>query len=176
MPDFTTITYLKNGNPRQQEAYTVLIKHRVMELLLDYNPILVGTIPIAVDIAGSDLDIICHCASEAEFAVFVSKVFGHSQNFKIGTKEIGGMPSVVAGFMLDGFEVEVFGQNIPTTQQNGYRHMLAEYNLLQKYGTALRQEVISLKLKGLKTEPAFAQALGLAGDTYTTLLRFEHSA
>jgi hypothetical protein len=59
MIDFTTIDYLKNGNAKQRRAYEVLTKHKLFEKLKYYPPILAGTIPIEIDIEGSDLDIIC---------------------------------------------------------------------------------------------------------------------
>ena len=59
MIDFTTIDYLENGNEKQKRAYKVLSKYQIFEKLKDYSPILAVTIPIEIDIEGSDLDIIC---------------------------------------------------------------------------------------------------------------------
>lgn len=74
---------------------------------------------------------------------------------------------------MDGFEIEIFGQTIPTKQQFAYRHMMVEHNLLNKYGEVFRQQIIELKRQGHKTEPAFAIALNLTGDPYMELLKFE---
>lgn len=81
--------------------------------------------------------------------------------------------TVIANFFLDGFEIEIFGQNIPTRLQFAYRHLIVEYNLLNKHGEKLRQKIVELKKQGWKTEPAFALALGLTGDPYAELLKFE---
>ncbi|MNY83296.1 hypothetical protein D3C86_2259750 [compost metagenome] len=49
--------------------------------------------------------------------------------------------------------------------------MYVEYNLLSIHGEQFRQHIIELKKQGLKTEPAFAQALGIKGDPYLELLK-----
>ena len=54
----------------------------------------------------------------------------------------------------------------------GYLHMVIEYKILLQKGESFRQQVIALKQSGLKTEPAFAQLLGLPGNPYTALLEF----
>lgn len=69
--------------------------------------------------------------------------------------------------------MEIFGQPVPTKQQMGYRHLIAEHKLLMKHGETFRQKIIKLKKQGYKTEPAFAKALGLKGDPYLELLKFE---
>lgn len=165
---FEDIEYLKTGNDRQRSAYKTLSSYQVMEVLGAFSPILVGTVPIAIDIETSDLDIIC-CYSDPEaFKEYIARVFGTEKAFFV--KEQIELNAVVAGFRLDNFEIEIFGQNIPTKQQNGYRHMLVEYRLLQERGEAFRQEILALKKQGYKTEPAFGIALGLKGDPYLELL------
>jgi hypothetical protein len=79
----------------------------------------------------------------------------------------------VANFFSDSFEIEIFGQPIPTKLQFAYRHLIVEHNLLNKYGEAFRQQILALKQQGHKTESAFAIALDLTGDPYKELLKFE---
>lgn len=79
---------------------------------------------------------------------------------------------MIANFQIDGFAIEIFGQNLPTRQQVSYRHMLIEYEVLIQKGESFRQKIIDLKKQGLKTEPAFALLLGLKGDPYQSLLNY----
>ena len=51
--------------------------------------------------------------------------------------------------------------------------MLVEARLLELGGERLRREVLRFKLAGAKTEPAFAQILGLEGDAFQALLEME---
>lgn len=171
--NFNNIEYLKHGTDRQKQAYLTLKENKVLLKLKDFDPALVGTIPLRIDIAKSDLDVICFFSNSKEFAETVKANFGTEKNFT--TREIheNESPVIVANFFKDGFEIELFGQNIPTKQQLGYRHMLVEFKLLEKYGEQLRQEIIELKKKGYKTEPAFALALDIKGDPYKELLKFE---
>ncbi|PSK95312.1 uncharacterized protein DUF4269 [Taibaiella chishuiensis] len=169
--DFTDITYLRQGNTRQQQAYAALTEFRIMEQLQGFTPVLAGTIPLAIDISGSDLDILCCFSDATRFTTVVTARFGQEAHFKIRTRQLPEGTAIIAGFICGGFEIEVFGQQLAVTQQQGYRHMLAEYRLLLAFGPALRQQVIDLKNQGYKTEPAFARALGLPGDPYRELLR-----
>jgi hypothetical protein len=43
----------------------------LFDILLAYDPVLAGTIPLDVDVPGSDLDIICCCADTDVFAAEV---------------------------------------------------------------------------------------------------------
>lgn len=171
--NFETIDYLKDGSPRQREAYRVLTENHVLEKLEPFTPLLVGTIPINIDIETSDLDIICYWTDRQVFYDAVSASFNQEQAFSIRQSSASDSNVVVATFRLDGFEFEVFGQNIPTRQQMGYRHMLIEHRLLTERGEPFRQEIINLKRQGYKTEPAFGKLLGLGPDPYLELLAYE---
>lgn len=166
--DFSRIDYLAHGNPRQQKAWQTLTAHRIMELLAPFDPLLAGTIPIGIDIEGSDLDIICCYRDREGFTTLLHRCFAAYEGFRCDAR---GASVVVASFRAGEFEIEIYGDILPSRQQNGWRHMLVEHRLLQEHGDEFRRQVIALKRQGVKTEPAFAKLLGLEGDPYEALLR-----
>jgi len=174
MIDFNDISYLKNGNSRQRTAYELLTGNLVMENLKPFDPILVGTIPIEIDIETSDLDIVCSWQSADIFKDVVLGHFSAYPNFTIRDTIINHEQTTIANFFIDHFQIEIFGQNVPSRQQSGYRHMVVEHALLIKYGDDFRTNIIKLKREGLKTEPAFANILNIQGDPYQALLTLEN--
>lgn len=173
MTDFSSIDYLKNGNQRQIHAFEILTQHNILLNLIEFDPILVGTIPINIDIETSDLDIICYWKNKTDFIQKLHLLFEDEIDFTITETQINDLQSIIANFKINGFEIEVFGQNIPTKNQNGYRHMIIEHAILQAKSDNFRLEIIKLKQNGYKTEPAFAHLLGLKGDPYATLLDYK---
>ena len=167
---FDTLDYLRTGTPRQQQAYGVLTQHALLDKLRAYTPLLAGTIPLAIDTEHSDLDILCCWTHKHGFVDSIIEHFSDELQFSLQEKIIDGHETVLATFEIDGFPVEVFGQNRPVKEQEGYRHLVIEYELLKIHGAAFRAAVIHLKKAGVKTEPAFAQVLGLEGDPYLALL------
>ena len=115
MTDFTTIDYLRNGNERQKRAYQILTKHRLFEKLKDYHPILAGTVPIEIDVDGSDLDIICEVdlRFEEDFLddLMFSKFIPHNIEVKVENPIINGEKCIILNFKLEEFPIEIFGQN-----------------------------------------------------------------
>jgi len=173
MTDFSNIEYLKSGNQQQQKAYKILTQNRILSKLAEFDPILIGTIPINIDIENSDLDIICYWKNKIDFKEKLNSVFGKENEFTIREAIINEKESIIANFKINDFEIEVFGQNTPTKNQNGYKHMIIEHEILQSKGENFRLEIIKLKQKGYKTEPAFAFLLGLKGDPYIELLDYK---
>lgn len=173
MTNFKNIEYLRTGNDRQRKAYDFLIEYRIFERLEEFNPILTGTIPIGIDLPNSDLDIICECNDHDAFCDSVKQHFSKLDDFKIWTNTFYGVKASIASFKSDNFKIEIFGQNIPTFHQNAYRHMIIENQILLEKGLDFKKQIIDLKTGGLKTEPAFAKLLGLKGDPYLELLKFD---
>lgn len=173
MIDFTKIDYLKDGNERQKKAYEILTKYRILEKMKDYSPILAGTVPIEIDIKGSDLDIIFEVDLKYEQDFLDDLLFCQliSNDVKAEYPIVNGEKCITLNFMLEGFPIEIFGQNKPTTQQNAYLHMVAEYKILQEKGEKFKQKIIELKKQGIKTKPAFGMLLGLE-NPYEDLLKF----
>jgi hypothetical protein len=174
MINFFDLTYLRTGNTRQQAAYAALTSHDIPGKLAAFDPVLAGTIPIGIDVATSDLDMICYWADKNAFADTLQRCFGEYRGFLLTEMAVRGEEAVVVSFEADGFAVEIFGQNIPVRQQNAYRHLLIEHRILNEKGKTFRQQIIQLKQQGYKTEPAFALLLGLdTDDPYSALLAFE---
>ncbi len=174
MTDFRDIAYLRDGSARQRVAYQALCALRVIERLAAYDPVLAGTIPLDIDVADSDLDILCEVHDFARFEADLAAGFGHCDGFRVTAPRLrGGELSMTASFDHGGFIIEMFGQPLPAERQSAYRHMVVEARLLALGGAAFRRRIVALKRSGVKTEPAFAQCLGLDGDPYFALLDLE---
>ncbi len=172
--NWNDISYLKRGNHRQRQAYAALHSLDIFNRLAAYSPVLVGTVPLSIDIFESDLDVLCYAQDLTAFAALLPELYRWKTNFEMKTRVIRGVPSVVAGFEHAGVPVEIFAQAVPVEQQNGYRHMIVEYRLLTLGGEEMAESIRQLKQDGLKTEPAFAQYLHLDGDPYQALLDLEN--
>jgi len=173
MKDFSNIGYLKIGNQKQIQAFKVLTEKKILMNLAEFYPVLVGTIPINIDIETSDLDIICYWKDKMAFREKIQSNFNNEDKFIIRDTFINNQETVIASFETADFKIEIFGQNIPVREQNGYRHMITEYEILQSKGENFRREIIKLKQQGYKTEPAFGLLLGLKGDPYSALLDYK---
>lgn len=161
---------LCSGTPRQRDAVAVLDALRIFRDLAAHAPILAGTVPIDVDVADSDLDVIVQAGDMAELAGFLRDRFGHCPGFRLTADPGREPPRVVAGFAAPPFEIEIYGEPRPPREQNAVRHMIVEARLLEAEPGA-RSAIRALKQRGLKTEPAFAAYFGIPGDPYASLLR-----
>jgi len=83
--NFKDISYLKNGTSRQNEAHKVLLELNLFELLKNCNHILVGTIPINIDVESSDLDIICESENHEDIVKVVREKYGKLPGFEVKT-------------------------------------------------------------------------------------------
>lgn len=171
--NFRDLDYLLAGTAVQQRIYQMLMNSKIMQVLRAYDPVLIGTFPIDIAVEGSDLDIAC-CFEEKEvFIATVISVFRKVLDFNLDEVSIGGIDTVVVNFRLEEFPIELFAQAKPVNEQDGYQHMLIEYAILKDKGELFKQEIVKLKIAGIKTEPAFAQLLELKGNPYDSLLLYK---
>lgn len=168
MIDFIDISYLAHGNDKQKLVYYILCEHHILNKLNAYKPIVVGTLPIEIDIPNSDVDIICEVSDFNQFHILVKKEFSKFEGFNFQIEE----SHYVANFSIDGLPIEIYAENKPSQYQNGYLHMMIEYRLIQLLGADFKVRVINLKQQGHKTEPAFGKLLGLK-NPYIDLLELE---
>ncbi|HNB52376.1 MAG TPA: DUF4269 domain-containing protein, partial [Anaerolineales bacterium] len=153
-------------------AYDLLCQSQIFTHLREFHPVLTGTIPLDVDIPGSDLDILCEVYDFAPFAALIRTHYGHLPDFYQNTKRLAETPSHISRFSYpqSPFPFEIVAQPVPVTKQRAYRHLCAEARLLARGGDSARAAIRALKLSGMKTEPAFGQYFQLPGDPYLTLL------
>ncbi|WP_375779471.1 DUF4269 domain-containing protein [Bradyrhizobium sp. ma5] len=141
----------------------------VMELLRPFDPHIVGTLPLGLAVSGSDVDIVCHALDPNAFADIVWSHYQSADDFVLYRWTSGTRPAI-ARFVWDGWPFELFGDQLPVRQQRGWIHFEVERRLLALDDGRLRRAVSELRADGLKTEPAFAAALGIPGDPYLGLL------
>lgn len=168
--DFKNISYLKQGNFKQKKAFRLITENNILEILSDYNPIVVGTIPINIDIEDSDLDIILQSNNFDKLKSLMDKNFSHHQNYQINVlnDEI-----LICNFKIENLAFEFYAKNYETEKQYGYLHMIKENEILKNKDELFRQQIIELKNNGVKTELAFCQVLKVSGDPYIELLKFK---
>jgi hypothetical protein len=171
LPDFEDISYLKKGSPIQQKVFALLTRSKILYHLRLFQPILTGTLPLDIFIEGkSDLDIIC-CNKQLESVENILLTeYACEKDFSIERETVHGQLTLICRFEREGFPFEIFCQANESRKQYAYRHMIVEYKLLQQSGPAFKDSIIELKKAGIKTEPAFAQLLGLTGDPFEALL------
>ncbi|WBL21403.1 DUF4269 domain-containing protein [Zunongwangia sp. HRR-M8] len=172
--DFKDLEYLRTGSKIQKLAYKKILDLRIMAILAEFQPVLTGTIPLDIAIASSDLDISCYVEKHSEFQEKLIANFGNKDDFKLWETSKFTELATVCSFKARCFEIEIFGQNLPVSQQNAYRHVVIEHKILQEKDKNFRSEIIKLKNEGLKTEPAFAKLLQLEGNPYQSLLEIEN--
>lgn len=161
--------YLHRGNPRQQQAAAVLETLEIEELPGLSQWALAGTIPLEVDLPESDLDVLVDTQDVTGARDALTARFREHPHFAAWAHSAEEEAWCVT-FESGGFLIEFFLQNRPLAKQRAFRHLVAEYALLQRHGEDFRREIHRLKESGLKTEPAFARALNLDGDPYLALL------
>lgn len=145
---------------------------RLFRDLEPFQPTLVGTYPLGLQVDGSDFDIACTCDDLDAFEQALRATLSDLGITQARIERLA-LPALVAAFDLGDVAIEIFGQALPVHAQRGFRHMVIEGRLLVHGGAALRTRVGELKRGGMKTEPAFAHVLGLAGDPYVALLELE---
>jgi uncharacterized protein DUF4269 len=106
--------------------YEAAIKHsHVLDALRAFDPRVVGTLPLGLSVAGSDIDIVCHADDPTAFAQAIWKQYQSCDGFRLYQWTSSARP-VVGRFELGGWPFEVFGHPRPVDQQHGWLHFEIE--------------------------------------------------
>lgn len=154
-----------------EKIWKALRQSQVLKLLKEHQALVAGTFPLGLQLEHSDLDILIQIENLDDFSAKAHKLWAAYEGFHSRREVIGDLESLIIYFKFQGVPFEIFAQNCAPVEQKAYRHFQLEEKLLEFGGPALQARVLSLrKTFGLKTEPAFAQALGLEGDSFQVLL------
>jgi hypothetical protein len=163
---------LKDGSQKQCETYKILLETGIFETLKPFDPAHVGTIGNDLDIPGSDIDIICSANDFSALSNTLNDSFSSYPGFSLKTAMQRGVEALIATIPTP-IPIEVYAESTPVNHQLGYRHYLIACRVLDVFGEVAHQDIRALKLLGHKTEPAFAEYLGLSGDPYISFLKLE---
>lgn len=119
-----------------------------------YTPLLSGTIPLGINVPGSDLDILMATDNFDQLAALIKQTYPSAQ--------IKVTDHLVANLEFQGLPIEFYAKNRPVLEQNAHRHLRIEGRLLKLLGASFKAKIIELKRQGIKTEPAFGQLLELS--------------
>ena len=146
---------------------------KLLEQLSVFSPMLIGTPPLGIDIASSDIDVACYSNDLELFDMHCFQAFGTKSRYSSTKTTAQTIATSIVRFTSYDWDIEIFCQAIPVEQQWGVRHFKIEQRILS-LDPRVAPMIRSLKERGLKTEPAFATLLGLKGDSYTALLELEN--
>lgn len=159
-----------------KKAWKVLEKLNLLEKYHSFDPLIAGTLPLALATENSDLDILLNTQDLEGLSLKLENDFSAYDSFNIILNMVNDLPSLICSFTYDHLKIELFAQARASVEQVAYQHFLIEEKLL-KYGASdLRSRVLELKNGGMKTELAFAQALGIEGDSYQILLEWQRKS
>ena len=159
---------LKDGDPLQEQIMDDQPLMSFLEANPDIRALLCGTFPLGLAGDSSDFDIVFQTSNLAQTEQALRKHFGTQPKFKLWHRK--DRNAVVCSYMGGRSEVEIFASTQPLFLNPAWVHMIVEKRLLDLGGNDIKQQVLAAKLAGLKTEPAFAKALGLnTTDPFATL-------
>ncbi len=148
---------------KNQKVVAFLKESQLLYRFSKFHPLITGTIPLAINIETSDLDILFQSENFEEFTKHVLEFFPKSvirieQDY------------VLAIFKHNDLNIEFFCQKIHPLKQRAHQHLRIEARLLKLLGVHFRRRIIQLKREGFKTEPAFGELLAL-DNPYEDLLQ-----
>lgn len=161
------IDYLAGGNARQRSAFAALSDSGLWPRLQACGDCaLVSTVAIGLDVASSDLDILCHGDPAGVAAALDPFFIYQSHRHPSGATVLRGA--------LAHWPIELFITQTPLERCHSWRHLAIMARLLTLFGCRFGEQITALRRHGLKGEAAMAHTLALDGDPYAALLTLEH--
>lgn len=153
-----------------KSIFKALTASRILESFKQYTPFLAGTFPLGLQVENSDLDILMYAQNLDQLNDELKERYGHFSDYKVQRIFVDELDSLIVNFRFEQISFEIFAQKKPVVFQKAFTHFQIEERLLKIGGDKFQKAVITQRLEGLKTEPAFAQVLRLKSDPFNELL------
>lgn len=153
-----------------KKVFGALEESKVLKIFKKFTPFVAGTFPLGIYTAHSDIDVLMNAGDLNELNDMLKAEYGNLDGFRSEHSIVDGLKTLIVNFNLNKVPFEVFAQNRAVTKQKAYLHFQVEERLLKIGGDQFKKSIIEKRQNGLKTEPAFATALGIKGDAYEELL------
>jgi len=146
--------YLAHGNSRQQAVWQMLQTESVLETLAAYSPVIAGTIPLGVDTAESDVDVLCALPGNdvrtlRRAASVLRKAFAGKPQFALWQTHKQGLPCVVCRFLLSSETNEVQPLAVETMGRKSKASESRSNNEMRTTGTT---EIIEVFMQYMPVE------------------------
>lgn len=154
------------------EIFQAIESSKVLVKLQEFDPLVLGTFPLGLQNAESDIDISVNVNDLKAFQNQMIREFRSYPEFHIWQGDVDSQDACSVSFLHQEKRFEVFAQAKESIMQNSAIHFFAEEKIL-KYASAKKTELIlKLRQAGKKTEPAFAEALMIKDqDAYEVMLK-----
>lgn len=156
-----------------KKIFNALEESGILKTFKKFTPFVAGTFPLGVYTAKSDLDVLMYAEDLNELEHDLHSAYGKLANYTSRRSQVDGPETLIVNFMVNEVPFEVFAQNRAVTKQKAYLHFQIEERLLKNGGKNFSKKVLENRLRGLKTEPAFAHVLGIEGDAYAEMLQLQ---
>lgn len=154
-------------------VYAALNSSGILKDFKKYRPLVAGTFPLAIQVKTSDLDILMVSDDLKKVQEELTAAYEQKEHFKAMRLLVDNLETLLVTFTFENVHFEIFVQNYESVRQTAYLHFLCEERLLKLKGESFRKEILALRQRGLKTEPAFAAALNKNVDPFELILNLQ---
>jgi predicted metalloenzyme YecM len=155
-------------------ADSALKSLRLGELFLENYPLVVGTLPLGISVAGSDIDVVMESSDFEHTHGELKKAYGKFDEFELFSSRNDQGGYLCCRFKVHNTQVEFFVQDKHPTLQRGYNHYNIEEQLLKVGSEEFRLKLVEQRKQGIKTEQSYCNVLGISGDPFINLLSWSN--
>lgn len=164
---------LARGTERQRRAFEAIESSALIESLKNHSPVLIGAIPLDVDVDTSPIEVVCSSENLEAFAQSLRERWAFADGFKLIHTVANGQPAIKARFRSLGFDVRILAQAMSVFQQPKVVTLLLAARLLTFAPSGARDEIRARIGRGEALEEAVANCFEIEteGEALEALLR-----
>jgi predicted metalloenzyme YecM len=151
-------------------VFKALEESKILSNFKKFTPFVAGTFPLGIFTGQSDVDILMNTDDLDQLEKDLRDNYEMLEGFSSKRSYIDELETLIVNFNFNKVPFVIFAQKRVVTKQKAYLYFQIEERFLKLSGPAFSKMILENCEKGLRTEHAFAQVLGLKGDAYSELL------